>query len=376
LEAAESVCGARLDSLAALVDHHLIHRDEPAQEPRFGMLETIREYALELLGDERRSTALDMARYLADVADEVEIEARTRAQALARLDPELDNIRAALEACAETGEAELELRLAGGIWRYWWFRGAPAEGIRHIDRALAANDGAPTVALAQALRGAAGLAWVLGDLERATELAQAAIPVAVEAGSMWDEISAHNILGIVANVEGDRARARLHHRRAIELCEELGIEPVVQKVNLGVVALDDGELPEARAMFEDVLAIHRRKENIEGIGTALLNLGVVHHALGEHEASLRAFEEARDCFEEVGFRAHVAHALQGFAAYAASEGRFEEAARLLGQARRELDEIGAPEGDFASEIVERTKEQAREALGDELFEASYDAGVE
>lgn len=96
----------------------------------------------------------------------------------------------------------------------------------------------------------------------------------------------------------------------------------------------------------------------------------------EHEASLRAFEEARECFEEVGFRAHVAHAFQGFAAYAASEGRFEDAARLLGQARGELDEIGAPEGDFAQDMVAWTKEQACEVLGEDGFEAAYADGRE
>jgi predicted ATPase/DNA-binding SARP family transcriptional activator len=376
LGAAELVAGGSIDALGSLVDHHLIHRVESSGEPRYGMLETVREYALELLGAERQSTALDMARYLADVADEVEVEARVRAQALARLDPELDNIRAALAACAETGEAELELRLAGGIWRYWWVRGSPAEGIERIERALGASDGAPTVARAQALRGAAGLAWVLGDLERSKELAQAAIPVAVEAGSTWDEMAANTVLGVVANVEGDRALARHHHRRSMELSEQLGIEPFAQKLNLGVIALDEGDYPEAQAMFEDVLAIHRRNESVEGIGTALLNLGVVHYALGEYEASLRAFEEARKCFEEVGFRAHVAHAFQGFAAYAASEGRFEDAARLLGQARGELDEIGAPEGDFAQNMVDWTKEQARAALGDDAFEAAYAAGHE
>jgi tetratricopeptide (TPR) repeat protein len=376
LGAAERVAGASVDTLGSLVDHHLINRVESAGEPRYGMLETVREYALELLGDDRQATALAMASYLAELAEEVEIEARARAQALATLDSELDNIRAALAACAESGEAELELRLAGGIWRYWWFRGAAAEGLRHIERALAAGDGAATVPRAQALRGAAGLAWVLGDLERSKELAQAAIPVAVEAGSTWDEMAANTVLGVVANVENDRALARRHHRRSMELSEQLGIEPFAQKLNLGVIALDEGDYPEAQAMFEDVLAIHRRNENVEGIGTALLNLGVVHFALREHEASLRAFEEARECFEEVGFRAHVAHAFQGFAAYAASEGRFADAARLLGQARGELDEIGAPEGDFAQDMVDWTKEQARAGLGEEPFEAAYGAGRE
>ena len=376
LEGAEQVCGADLDTLGALVDDHLARRDDVAGEPRFGMLETVREYALELLGAERQSASLDMARYLADVADEVEVEARARAQALARLDPELDNIRAALASCAETGEAELELRLAGGIWRYWWVRGSPAEGIERIEKALAASDGSPTVARAQALRGGAGLAWVLGDFELAKQLACAAIPVAVEAGSMWDEMAANTVLGVVANVEGDRALARRHHHRSLELAEQLEIEPFVQKLNLGTIALDSGDYPEAQVMFEGVLAIHRRNENVEGIGTALLNLAVVHYALGEHESSLRDFEEARVCFEEVGFRAHVAHALQGFAAFAANEGRFEDAARLLGQARGELDEIGSPEGDFAIDMVAWTKEQAREALGENGFEAAYAAGRE
>jgi predicted ATPase/DNA-binding SARP family transcriptional activator len=374
LQAAEEVCGADLDTLTALVDDHLIHRDEIDGEPRFGMLETIREYALELLGGDRRSVALAMAGHLADLAETIEIDARSRAEALSRLDPEIDNVRAALDACAEAGDAELELRLAGGIWRYWWFRGSAAEGVRHIERALAAGDGAATVPHAQALRGAAGLAWVLGDLDRSKELAQAAIAVAVEAGSTWDEMAANTVLGVVANVEGDRTLARRHHRRSMVLSERLGIEPLAQKLNIGVIALDEGDYPEAQAMFEDVLAIHRRNEGVEGIGTALLNLGVVHYSLGEHDASLRAFEEARVCFEEVGFRAHVAHAFQGFAAYAASEGRFEEAARLLGQARGELDDVGAPEDDFAMEMVAWTKREAGRALGEDAFEAAYAAG--
>ena len=374
IDAAEIVCGADLDTLAALVDDNLVRREVVDGALRFGMLETVREYALELLGDERQATALAMARYLADIAEEVELVARSEVQALTRLDPELDNIRAALAACGEAGEAELELRLAGGIWRYWWVRGSRAEGIERIERALAAGDGSPTVARARALRGAAGLAWGLGDLERAKDLAGAALPVAIEVGTTWEELSAHTVLGIVANAEGDRALARHHHRQSMALKVELGIEPIVEKLNLGGVALDEADYPEAQAMFEDVLAAHRRNENVEGIGHALLNLGVVYDALGEHQASLHAFEEARECFEEVGFRAHVAHALQGLAACAANEGRFEDAALMLGKASAELDEIGAWDGDFAVGMVARATEQARDALGQEGFDAAYAAG--
>ena len=119
----------------------------------------------------------------------------------------------------------------------------------------------------------------------------------------------------------------------------------------------------------------RRIGNVGGVGFALINLGVVRYALGEHEASRRDFEEAHSCFAEVGFRAQVAHALQGLATFEARERRYVEAAHLLGRARRELDDIGAAEDDFAVEMVAWTTERARAGLGDEAFEEAYAAGV-
>jgi tetratricopeptide (TPR) repeat protein len=213
-----------------------------------------------------------------------------------------------------------------------------------------------------------------GELARARELAEAAIPTAVEAGSIWDEGAAHTVLGIVANAEGDRERARHHHQRSIELAEQLGIEPVVQKLNLGVVALDSGDYEEAIALLEDVLASHRRDGNAHGCGFALLNLGLAHYELGDREASRREFEEARACLGESGVREQLAHALQGLAAAEARDRRFEEAARLLAQARRELDELGTSENGFAPAMVAETKAAARAALGDEAFEEAYGAG--
>lgn len=313
--------------------------------------------------------------HLAELVDAVERETRVAAaKALSRLDPELDNVRAAVERAAAAGDRELELRLVGGLRRYCWVRGIAAEGLRRIEAALAAWEGGATPALARALQGGAGLAWSLGDLERAKELARRALPAAAEVGSPWEEMGANTVLGIVANDEGDRDAARSHHRRSIELAERLGVEPVTQRLNLGIVALDSGDYEEARALFDNVLDHHRRAGNDEGIGFAQINLGVVYHALGDHRASQEAFREGGEHFGRVGFRAHVAHALQGFAAFEASEGRFEEAARLLGRARRELDEVGASEHEFAADMVAWTKEQGAAALGAEGFEAAYAAG--
>src|SRR3954454_6305580 len=128
------------------------------------------------------------------------------------------------------------------------------------------------------------------------------------------------------------------------------------------------------ALFEDVVAAHRRDGNAVGIGMVLLNIGRVHHELGDHPASRLAFEEARASFEEVGFRSHIAYALQGLAAAEASEKRFEQAARLLGRARRELDDVGSPERGSAPAMVSWVTAQAQGALGHEAFDAAYAEG--
>ncbi len=375
LSAAESVCGASVDALSSLVDDHLVDREGSAREPRFRMLETIREYAFELLGEDRRTIEAAMGSHLADLLDVVERDARVSAEALSTVDPEIDNVRVALETCARAGDTALELRLAGSLWRYCWVRGIAAEGLRRIESALSSGEKQSTAPRARALQGGAGLAWSLGRFERAKELAREAIAVAAEVGSLWDEMAANTVLGVVANDDGDREVARIHHRRSVELAERQGLAPLAQKLNLAIVALDSGDAEEARTLLQDVLASHRSADNVQGMGFALLNLGVAHHALGDHEASLEAFQEAEERFDAVGFRAHVAHAVQGTAAFEASKERFENAARLLGSARAELDEIGSPEDDFAGDMVAWTKQRAREVMGDEAFEAAYAAGL-
>jgi predicted ATPase/DNA-binding SARP family transcriptional activator len=374
LDAAEAVCGARVETLAALVDDHLLRREDAFGEPRFGMLETVREYALELLGEERSRVELAMVSYFVDLTDRVESESGGALEPLSQLDAEIDNVRAALIAAERNDASDLRLGLAGSMWRYHWARGTATEGIAEIEKALAASDGRATGRRARALQGAAGLVWSMGDLTYAKQLASEAVRVASQTGSTWEECLANTVLGAAANDEHDPETAREHHQRSLELAVELGVEPVVQKLNLGIVALDLGEFEEAQELLEDVLATHRRAERPAGIGFALANLGLVRYELGDHEGSRLAFEEARVCFEQVGMRQQVAYTLQGLAAAEAHESRFEEAARLLGEARRELDDIGSPEETFAAVLIEETKTRARAALGDETFDAAYDAG--
>jgi len=379
LDAAEAVCGAELDTLAALIDDHLVRRIDATGDPRFGMLETVREYALELLGDERAESELALAEYFAQTADDLRLSAPAEGEwrpIVERLDPEVDNLRVGLGASALSGDTELQVRLAGGLWQYWWARGPASEGLEWIAPALAAGDGPATAARAHALHRGASLTYMRGDLSRARELAEAALEMAIEARSKWDEGSSHTVLGIVARKEGDLSTARRHYLRSIELREELGIEPVHDKMALGVVALQAGAYAEAKARFEEVLEAHRRDDNHAGMGFAHLNLGLAFYESEDHGASRHQFEEAHACLKEVGIREPLAYALQGIAATDTHATRFEAAAQLLGRARVVLDDLGLPEDGFSPDMLRATKEQLREALGDEAFEAAYDAGFD
>ena len=113
----------------------------------------------------------------------------------------------------------------------------------------------------------------------------------------------------------------------------------------------------------------------EGIGLALLNLGEADYLLGEDERAARRFEEARAAFEAVGFRAHVGHALQGFAAVEARRDNAVAAARLLGRAAAVLAEVGASDDDFNPQMVSQAVASARGRLGDEVFERHFREGA-
>ena len=136
-------------------------------EPRFAMLGTIREYALERLEERGELAALRHARtaYYLALAEEAEPYLTGAAQGiwLARLEAEHDNIRVSLRNTLEAGEHETAVRLVGAFWRFWSIRGYLTEGRRWTERALAHADDVPPPLRAKALDGLGGLLRAQGD---------------------------------------------------------------------------------------------------------------------------------------------------------------------------------------------------------------------
>ncbi|HEU0113309.1 MAG TPA: hypothetical protein VFQ80_01460, partial [Thermomicrobiales bacterium] len=179
-----------VDGIAALLDDSLLRNgggSHAANEEwlRYGMLLTIREYALERLRESGEFPAAQQAleAFLLAFAGEAEqgLQGPDQARWLDRLDAEHDNLRAALGDAAQRGDGEFVLRLAVRLWRFWLMRGYPAEGRAWLERALAAGAAAPPNLRAQARQGLGHLAVDLGAYAEAERQFSASLALCREA---------------------------------------------------------------------------------------------------------------------------------------------------------------------------------------------------
>lgn len=373
LEAAVNVTRGELDTLEGLVTNSMLQRTSVTGRPRFRMLETVREYALELLGDDRQRVAECHARYFGKLAEAADFRGAEQGGWLDALDEEQDNLRAALDHAHVVGDAEMELRMVVALWRFWWLRGHLVEGRSRLEKAIAR---APRVApslRADVYRGGAGIAWSQGDLVRARELATLGLEAADQSGEGAISLACHTVLGLIARDEGDYGRARMHLEQSGTMARALGREgdEIVAKMNLGSVAFDAGDHAVAVPLWTDVLRYHRASGTPEGQGIALLNLGLAAYRLDQTDDARARFSEAEQLFSEIGFREHLAHALQGMAAVEAADDRNQEAATLLGRAAALLEETGSGASTFDASLAREVEAALRGRLGDREFASAF-----
>src|SRR6185436_8819924 len=219
-----------IDVLTRLVDKSLVQAEPAAEEARFRMLETIREYAREYLvqsGEAERVQRRHRDWFLALVerAKPDFFRGPPPAEWLIVFDREHDNLSLALEwSAAEAGGGSAGLRLAAGMWRYWELRGYVAEGRQWLERTLAATDGEVSVLRANALTGAGILAHIQGDYQAAIRYHEESLEQHREVGSRPSVVYALHNLANVAAEHGDLPRARQLYEEASAMAQSLGDE--------------------------------------------------------------------------------------------------------------------------------------------------------
>ncbi|MFN2467275.1 MAG: PrsW family glutamic-type intramembrane protease [Gaiellaceae bacterium] len=420
LEAAEQVAGSGLEVLGSLVDMSLVRRG-PAREgePRFVLLETIREYAEGRLAergelDERRRLH---AGYFAALAEQAEPALTGPAQSewLVRLTDETDNIRAALDWSVEAREFETLLRIAGALVRFWSMRGYLTEGRRRLQAALAAGTGMPAPMLAKGHYAAgysalgqadydeavwyfeqslelaravgdrrreaaalAQLAWIAmeqGEADQAARLAKDGLAMARELGDPLTESGVLNTLAELAAASGDDAEATALLQQGLALRRALGDRRLVANslLELGRAELTRPRLDEASELFQEAESIARELGDTWSLSLALGGLGRVELGRGRlEEASVLLTEALRVAGERGDVRA-IADSLQALGAVQAARGQAEVAAQLVASAgalRESIDAIATP----AEQATEAgVSAQLRGELGDR-FEGVWERG--
>jgi non-specific serine/threonine protein kinase len=372
-----------LARLAALVDQSLVRRDERAvgNDVRFGLLETMREFARERLreADEEGTTRAAHAHYFLAMAERARAEIDELGRMrwwLDRLEEEHPNLRAALAFFAETGDATGELRLAGALFRYWYPRGHLREGIACLEGALVHGRDGPPGLVVSVLVGLATLCWEAGDVDRALPLSAEAVALARAAGdgARLAEALYHR---------GTILQGRDQAREAVALFEEAlarvgGPGPPrlpwqVVLGNLGVALTQAGEDQRGRALVEEALAACRAGGQSLYAGLLLARLAYWDQAAGEATRAAARYGESLRLMTEAGGLLQYDRALVGLAALAADRADVGPAARLLGMAAAVQERTGLT-AVMWPEVRDRAARTARVALGEEGFAAAVATG--
>lgn len=295
-----------LEGLASLVDKNLLRQETQSDgEPRFAMLETIREFALERLAAageeiEARRAQRDYYVELIDGASAHPAEPQ-QIDWLDQLAREHDNLLLAFEWSLGAGEPEPAERLAVGLWRFWLVRGHLTAGRDRLSRLLRLT---PAHSL------------------RRPRLLTAA--------------------GTLAHNQGDHAAARAYYQESLALSRVLGDEAAVAGTlnDLGWLAWRQGEYQTARALSEEALGLHRQLGDRQGTAHALNNLGWIAQHQGDYDL---AASFHRDCLllrEQAGDTRGMGFSLTGLGRATLGQGALADAVSLLDRACDLLRQVG------------------------------------
>jgi predicted ATPase/DNA-binding CsgD family transcriptional regulator len=387
LDAAEAIAretglfeGDVIEPIASLVDKSLLRLDETTDEPRYRMLETVRELSLEQLADRGESDVVQAAHaaYFLALAERAASEwwGSQPAVWLDRLESEYDNLRAALNWTTERGNAELAIRLAIALHWFWRLRGPVSEGRHWMEPMLAICDDVSPTLRAVLITRAGDLAMVQGDFTRAWELLDAGIALARERDNQQVLTFALGLRGIAAYSAGDddigkqfleetvtRARAN-----AAPLWDAFG--PAI----LAGVTMQLGDVARATVLLEEAHAICRA-------GGVVWTTTVILHVKANLAAEQGDLARASELFREsltltsaMRERRIFASALAGFAWTVAARGDPERGCRLCGAVDAVLDVTGVNLTRAGQIGYRHALAMARNRLDEATFTAAREAG--
>ncbi len=382
LATAESVCrvdGSVLEGLGTLVDESLVTQRE-SDEPRFTLLQLVRDYALERLSasdesDETRRRHLDHFVALAEEA-ELGLAGSDQARWLARIEGEHDNLRAALAYALESGDSGSALRLVVGVRRFWQIHGYLAEGRQSLESALAVTQDIPSELRANGFNMAGILAGEQGDFDAASLSFTAAAREARTVGSTRALSSALVNLGNLAFFSGDVMAARELYKESIDHFALLGdIRGEARATeNIGLLSLTAGDAAEAITWLTAARDLAREVGDELEVGHATRSLAAAMIELGEAAAATTLLAESLGIARELGDTHGIGDCLEAFAGLAATSGEAQRAAMLFGASDAVRASIGARRHGDHEILYERWLARTLSQLDTSTYSKRYEDG--
>ncbi|HLK56597.1 MAG TPA: tetratricopeptide repeat protein, partial [Chthonomonadaceae bacterium] len=382
LDAAEAVVGAHaLPLLAELQERSLVVMEAQGEEPRYRMLETLREFGQEKLHelgiyDEVR---IRHTQCFADKTHRVRplYQGPEEKQAMDQLALEHDNLREALRTSEDLPElTDIGIDMAQDLAWFWLHRGHLAEGRRWLERALKRCTPAPTSLRSALLDSAAMLMHAQGNFAEALALWQEAVDISRELGDRRKSGVLRNNLAIAAYDLGDKALARLCWEENVQASREEGWDFLLGATlaNLGELAYDEGDLECAQTRMEEGVQVRRRLGDRNYLGRDLGLLGKIAYRRGDLVQAEALFAECLQLRRSMEDRLGVAEALEGIAGLARMQGDAERAVSLLAftDRARAREQTPLPPNETAE--IAHHLECLRAMLDSVAFEAAWQQG--
>jgi predicted ATPase len=345
VEAAEAVCDLDSDEevlagLDSLVDKNLLRTsDGDRGVARVGMLETIREYAGELLdtGGEAALLARRHADYFLDLAGQADglLSGPEQRMWFQQFAADLDNFRAALAWSVAQQQYETTAELAEGLRLYWEDRGPVGEGLRWLDAALKHRERLSLSTLARVLSTKAALLLVIqGDRAQAMPLLHETLRLARALGDTTRVVRTLSYLGIVADQEGDYQPSLALHDEAVALARTQPDQRVLTRalVNHSGVFMLHGQYAQARAALEEGLILARQAGGLRDMAFVLTYLATVVLAEEDYQQAIPMMEESLTLGRELESPALIAAPLCGLGLAALYQGDHDRASALFEEA--------------------------------------------
>ncbi|HEU5433336.1 MAG TPA: LuxR C-terminal-related transcriptional regulator [Thermomicrobiales bacterium] len=386
LDAAAAVCEISspqtFDRIAALVNQSLVARHAPApgDEPRFTMLETIREYGLDQMATHNEDAAVRdcHAAWCLHIAEQDMPApwADPRPGWMARMTVELANIRAAVDWLEERERVAPLLRLATATMQHALWHGPLPEGQQRLQRALALADDRCPELRAKALWALGALTWdEQQDLAAATTATEAALSLFRALADPVGIVYALIVLGGIATDLGelDRGLALLEEALALSAPGRPPREFIL--AILGSIAAFQGDDDRAEALLTESIALERASSAEWTASPMEPFLAEIAHRRGDAARAAGMLLETLERNPNRLMRATLTRCLEGAASLAATTGAPKRAARLLGAAATLRERIGRPLDRPLRPAYDRVVAAVRAQLGDASNAAGWDEGL-